>query len=61
MRKNNSIFLYIDSEPAESRKPTSKYRLYVFKGKEQIGIYLSNNLFMIRHAINIKSICLFSW
>ena len=25
------------SEPIESRKSTVKYRLYVFKGKQQIG------------------------
>jgi smad nuclear-interacting protein 1 len=25
------------SEPAEARKPTERWRLYVFKGEEQVG------------------------
>lgn len=28
------------NEPPEARKPTDSWRLYVFKGKEQVGAFL---------------------
>lgn len=29
------------NEPPEARKPTKNWRLYVFKGKDQVGEYLA--------------------
>lgn len=55
------------NEPPEARKPTLSWRLYVFKGEEQVGQlgFLPTLLFMFNHAIRSTSPasaeCIFDW
>jgi len=49
------------SEPPESRKPTQKWRLYVFKGKEQIDLLHIHrqSAFLIGRERKVKHLFLF--